>query len=274
MTIIQKKVLPKLVASDIGGTLIKGHDIIPEFTVETLNRIMERGIPVALVTGYNYETTLRYTRRLHPDIYLMPQNGAICIRGAEKIWEYELSGNEAREIYHFLRKSEAPVIIYKGKSGGFKNYFSASPDFSLSGPFERLPEVLDFSNITGISTLISNDRIPHLRPVLEEMIRGRYQLAYSHHETASWLEVLQLDVRKDIALKRLCHSLNIDSTGVIYFGDNFNDTEALRFAGTPILVENAADELKKEFSMVIGRAEDEGVACYLNELFQLGQHNG
>lgn len=262
--------LPKLVASDIGGTLIRGGDIVPDFTAAVLNRLVETGIPVVLITGFNHDTTLRYVRNLDPKIILMPQNGTICLRGNEKIWEYGMSEEEAREIFQFLHRNTLPIIIYKGKAAAFKNYIVSPPGFSMSGPFEEIKKLDDFTNITGISTLVPNPLIPRIRPQLEHLIGNKFQLAYSQQEPASWLEVLQQQVRKDLALKRLCHEWDIPLEDVVYFGDNFNDQEAFRLVGHPVLVENAVEELKDEFRYVIGSVRDEGVAHFLNQCYQLG----
>lgn len=262
--------LPKLVASDIGGTLIRGSDIVPGFTASVLNRLVEINVPVVLITGYNHDTTLRYVRNLDPNIILMPQNGTICLRGNEKIWEYGMNEEEAREIFQFLYRSNLPVIIYKGKAGGFKNYVVSPSGFSVPGPFEEITEFTDFTNITGISTLVPNFLISQTRPRLEELIGDKFQLAYSQQEPASWLEVLQHEVRKDLALKRLCREWEIPLEDVIYFGDNFNDLEAFRLVGHPVLVENAVPELKDEFDYVVGSVRDQGVAHFLNQCYGLG----
>ncbi len=261
--------LPKLVASDIGGTLIKSTNLLPEFTARVLNRLIADNIPVALVTGYNHDTTLRYCRNLDERAYLMPQNGTICLKEDREIWEQGIPENDAREIYRFLDDHKVPIIVYKGQNHGFRNYFVGVPDFRLPDAFQQIEALDDFTGITGISTRVSNQIIPTLKPQLEQMINDKFQLAYSRQETISWLEILQPDVRKDLAIKRLCNELDIPVEKVIFFGDNFNDQDALRMVGHPVVVGNAMPELKQSVPTVIRPVTEEGVAHYLNELYQL-----
>ena len=47
----------KLVASDIGGTLTRDDGSLSSFTIEALRSLQERGIIIALATGYNKEMT-------------------------------------------------------------------------------------------------------------------------------------------------------------------------------------------------------------------------
>lgn len=262
--------LPKLVASDIGGTLIRGGDIVPDFTANVLNRLTAKEIPVVLITGYNHNTTLHFTRNLDENIIRMPQNGTMCLRGKTKIWEHNISEPEAREIYDYLAARSLPIIIYKGDDGQFKNFFQGPPEFKLSDAFERIERLTDFSSITGVSTLVPNDIAGEVREKLKEMTADKFQLIYVREETTSWLEVLQSEVRKDLALKRLCRQLEIPPADVIYFGDNFNDREALRLVGHPVVVDNAVWELKNEIGTTALSVYEEGVALYLNELYDLG----
>jgi hydroxymethylpyrimidine pyrophosphatase-like HAD family hydrolase len=78
-----------------------------------------------------------------------------------------------------------------------------------------------------------------------------------------------MPMRKDLAMKRLCAELSVSLADVMYFGDNFNDLEVLRSVGYPVLVDNAAPELKEEFETVVPAVTEQGVAKYLNNLYHL-----
>ncbi|MCP4220752.1 MAG: HAD family phosphatase [bacterium] len=260
---------PKLVASDIGGTLIQGGNIMPAFTADALNRLAQTGLPVALITGFNRNTTLKLTANLDDSIYLLPQNGTMCLRGKEIIWEYGVTEKEARLLYTYLTNNDLPVIIYKGTNGRFKNYFKGPADFEISEAFERIDTIDDFTGITGVSTRVPNDLVIETRTGMANIIGDQFQLVYVREEKSSWFEVLQANVRKDLALERLCQTLDVSLQDVIYFGDNFNDLEALRSVGFPILVKNAVPELKEEFPTIIDPVSKEGVAAYLTQLYNL-----
>lgn len=261
--------LPKLVASDIGGTLIRGTDIMPQFTANVLNRLVKEGIPVALITGFNYRTTMLYTRNLDKRVLLMPQNGSLCIREGELIWEYRFEEEKAKELHDYLKENGWPVIIYKGRDEDFANFYISSEELPLSRTFKRIDRLDSFDNITGISTLLPDKMAPATRDKIREIVGDRFEVIYTREVKGSWLETVHRDVRKDLALKRLCDELSVDISEVMYFGDNFNDREVLRAVGYPILVSNAQPEMKEEFHTVVGAVTEEGVAYYLDELFQM-----
>ncbi len=199
----------------------------------------------------------------------MPQNGTMCIKGGEMIWEYHIDNEMAGDIYRCLEKNNHPIIVYKGNKGGFNNYSVCPDDFFLSDAFQRVPRIDEFDNITGISTVVPNDIAQDTRTKLLDIIGDKFKLIYVREETHSWLEILHPKIRKDLALKRLCKEMAIPVSQVTYFGDNFNDLEVLRMVGNPVLVENAQPELKEEFKTVIRPVTEEGVARYLNDMFDL-----
>ena len=213
--------IPQLVASDIGGTLSRGVNPIPQFTVNVLNRLVEKNIPIALITGYNYHTTLKITRDLDEKILLLPQNGTLCVKEKQLVWEYRIPEQEAYELYDYLDENDLPIIIYKGKNENFKNfYISGNHIPHLAYGFARMFRSNGFENITGISTVLPDDMAKKVRIEIQEIVGDKFKVIYSPGTNGSWLEVCHTEVRKDLALKRLCHELSIPLTEVFYFGDN------------------------------------------------------
>jgi Cof subfamily protein (haloacid dehalogenase superfamily) len=269
----KSKILPRLVASDIGGTLLSGGKQLPAFTAAVLNRLVNDGVPVALITGYNYGAALKFTRNLDEKVLLLPQNGTLCIREKQLVWEYRIPEYAANELFEYLNENDLPAIVYKGRNEDFKTYYVHQTDIpELAYGFQRLDRLNGFENITGISTLLPDGAAIKARETIESIIGDRFKVIYTREFKGSWLEVVHADVRKDLGLKRLCEELSIPLSEVVYFGDNFNDLEALRIAGHPVLVENAAPELKNEFDTIISSVHEQGVAHYLNQCFQLNMH--
>jgi len=261
--------LPKLVASDIGGTLSRDIHTMPLFTANVLNRLTEINIPVVLITGYNYNTTMNFVSTLNQKVLLMPQNGSLCVKEKKLVWEYQIPKPEAKALYDYLDKNNLPVIIYKGKHEDFKNYYVSHRKLPLSYAFQKIDRLEDFENITGISTLLPDEMAKIVKGKIEGIVGDTFKVIYTREAKGSWLEVVHTEVRKDLALKRLCEEIAIPLSEVIYFGDNFNDREILRIVGYPVVVENALPELKMEIRTIVKSVTEEGVALYLNDLYNL-----
>jgi hypothetical protein len=264
-----KNNLPKLVASDIGGTLVRGIHIIPPFTSRVLNRLTEINIPVVLITGFNYNTTMKFCGHLDQKVLLMPQNGSLCIKDKKLVWEYRIPEPEAEALYKYLDENNLPAIIYKGKEEDFKNFYISPIELPLSYAFQKIDHLEHFENITGISTLLPDETAKTVKVKIKSIVGDRFKVIYTKESKGSWLEVVHTEVRKDLALKRLCEEMNIPLQDAVFFGDNFNDREVLRLVGHPVVVENAVPELIQEVGTVAPSVYEEGVALYLNELYNL-----
>ena len=260
---------PKLVASDIGGTLIKNDDVIPLFTCKVLNKLVKKDIPVVLITGFNYSTTKKYTKNLDKKIILMIQNGSVCIKNNRIYWEHQIPALDAEQIYNFMDKRKIPIIVYKGEKDNFKVLYKKVGGITKSKPFIEVENIENFYNITGISTLIPNILIEKTRKEIKKIINDKFQIIYSKGDKFSWLEITPIEARKDLALKRISNEMSISISETIYFGDNFNDLDVLDSVGYPIVVENSVKELKEKFTIAIDSVFNEGVAKYLNKLFNL-----
>jgi Cof subfamily protein (haloacid dehalogenase superfamily) len=257
------------VASDIGGTLVRGVHVIPPFTSRVLNRLTEINIPVVLITGFNYNTTMKFSGHLDQKVLLMPQNGSLCIKDKKLVWEYRIPEREAETLYNYLYENNMPAIIYKGKEEDFKNFYISQMELPLSYAFQKIDFLEHFENISGISTLLPDETAKQVKGKIEGIVGDRFKVIYTRESKGSWLEVVHKEVRKDLALKRLCKEMDIPLEDVIFFGDNFNDWEVLRMVGHPVVVENAVPELIREVSNIAPSVYEEGVALYLNELYDL-----
>ena len=259
--------LPELVVSDIGGTLVSGSSSIPEFTGRVFSEIIKKNIPVVLVTGFNYHTTRSYVNGLDENIILMPQNGTICLKNNEIIWEYRIESEPVKDIYELLELEKLPVIVYKGIEEDFKVLYKGRDIIKRGHPFVEIEQLDDLKNITGISTIVPFDKIETISDKIKSIIGNRFQMIKVKEEKYYWLEVSPKDVRKDLAIKRFCKENSISLSDVIFFGDNYNDLELLRIVGKPVIVDNAVPDLKQEFDNVCKPVYDEGVALYLEEIF-------
>jgi len=264
---------PRLVASDIGGTLIFDDNPIPIFTCRILNELVKKDIPVVLITGFNYSTIKKYTKNLDKKVILMIQNGAICIKNNRIYWEHQIPALDAEQIYNFMDKRKIPIIVYKGEKDNFKVLYKKMGGITKSKPFIEVENIENFCNITGVSTLIPNILIEKIRKEIKKIINDKFQIIYSKGDKFSWLEITPIEARKDIALKRISDEMSISISDAIYFGDNFNDFDVLDAVGYPIIVENSVKELKEKFTIAIDSVSNEGVAKYLNKLFNLDVNN-
>src|SRR5206468_7081146 len=86
------------------------------------------------------------------------------------------------------------------------------------------------------------------------------------HRDLCIMDVLNRDCSKGHALKRWAEFRGLAAAEVMAIGDNYNDVEMLEFAGVPVVMGNASDELKQNGWHVTLGNDQSGVAAALETL--------
>lgn len=267
-------IIPRLVASDLGGTLVPpGKDAVPAATLAVLDEIMAMGIPVAVVTGFNLYTARRMINGLSASPWFLVQNGTLAVRDNQIIWEHGLGIGEAERLVRTLEGMEIPVVVYRNLSRDGIPEYRGFGDFSRGAPFRAVDGYSDFSDISGVSTQIPNHRVGETAAALRECISDQSRLVFSRGRSRTWIEVTPLNANKEQALERLCTELAVEPEQVVFFGDNLNDLEVLNMVGFPRVVADGLPQLRKRFPQVAASSH-QGPARELVRIFGLEKPPG
>jgi hypothetical protein len=79
------------------------------------------------------------------------------------------------------------------------------------------------------------------------------------------LMIMHKEATKSKAVSAIAGHWNIQQSGILAFGDDFNDIDMLSFAGTSIATGNAFDEVKTVANHVCDTNDNDGVAKWLEE---------
>lgn len=96
---------------------------------------------------------------------------------------------------------------------------------------------------------------------------GRLDFAFS---APTHYECLPPGVHKGAALAHYCELTGIDIADTVAFGDNENDIEMLRIAGTGVAMGNALESARVVADAVTADNDSDGIALALAERFGLG----
>ncbi len=277
---------PRLVATDLDGTLLRSDGTVSERTRRLLATVEEAGTEVVFVTA-------RPPRWLDALAHLVGRHGRVICLGGAAVWD--LADGSALEVCGFddvavralvadLRVTVPGVALAVERIDGpaFDPWFPKDeahlPASARAVPVEQVLDggaavgkLLAVRPGSGLSTQpghIARGAATH--PEQEEFfarVRGvagdRAHLAFSG--AAGLAELLAPGVTKDAALARWCARLGIDRTDVWAFGDMPNDLPMLRWAGRGIAVANADPDLLACADAVVGSHDDDGVATALEE---------
>lgn len=262
--------LPRLVATDLDGTLVRTDGTVSAYTREVLEELDRRGVPVVFVTG----RPLRWAEEVFE--YVGGHGLAVISNGA-LVWDVTRSEVRLdRSIPPDVGLEACRLIRAAVPGSAFAietlHGIAVEPHFMERHP---LPEGTPRGPIDELFTepapkLLA--RHEELAPreywdLAEEAIEGRLTITWS--STTTLLEMSGADVTKASTLALLAGDLGVVAHDVVAFGDMPNDLAMLSWAGTSYAMENAHPTVAAVADHVAPRNDEDGVARVLAGIFGL-----
>ena len=264
----------RLIGIDVDGTLLDSDGRLPEANRAAIHQAVEMGVHVALVTGRSYPFARPVADTLPSSISLIVSNGAVerSTDGAT-LARRLLDRRVARSVLHSTRQHrDSAALVFDRDADrqvvfetmdwehpGRQRYWSRNHShIAQSVPLE------DALTEDPIQVMF-NGGVEAMRPLAEalRLVTGQeYSVLMTEyiHRDFSLVDVTAPDATKGHALAWRAGQLGLTRDEVMAVGDNFNDVEMLEFAGTPVVMGNAVDELKTAGRLVTGHQNDAGLA--------------
>lgn len=260
---------PRLVATDLDGTLIPADGDVSDVTADVLSRLDRRGIPVVFVTA----RPLRWMDGLWPHVgahgVAIVSNGAIVYdvpsRTARSVTGIEPGPGLA--LVDALTQAVPGVTFAIECADGIRH----DPDYA------DLHEVPDGTPRGPLQQLWTDPAVKLLvRHEQMEASEFREQVAATVGDAATptWtmdglVEISAAGITKGAALAQLCADRGIDAQDVVAFGDMPNDIPMLAWAGTSYAVTGAHPSVIEAADHVAPGPDEDGVARVLAGMFDL-----
>jgi Cof subfamily protein (haloacid dehalogenase superfamily) len=264
---------PKLIATDLDGTIVPHDGHISDRTIETFKRAYSMGIEIFFVTGR--------PPRWMPEIREAFGLGkAICGNGAML---YDLLGDKVLEEW---------LIDVPAQLETVKKLRDAIPQVSFAveshSYFHREKAYIPrwdvgLDNI-GVATIEEVIKAPALKllarcsqqnlssdEMLEIATRELDGLVTVTHSNPldSLLEISALGVSKGATLARMAERLGMSADDCVTFGDNPNDFSMLAWSGRSYAMSSGHPDGAKYATSMAGACEEDGVAIAIEALLDL-----
>lgn len=264
----------KLIAVDLDGTLVRNNQSISQRTVSTLIRVQEMGVKVAVASGRPTFGTAHVADALRLKEfsgYVMSYNGGEIYEWETKkrMYAQTLDEEVIPYLYTYAREHGMPIMTYIGKEVVSEVEGNEYIQYSVMRNRMTLKKVDDFVKaVEGagvVKCIIVGDptQLPALEAEMQVMLKGKAGIFRSE---PFFLEIVPIGIDKAKGLAILLDQIGIQRTELIAFGDGYNDTPMLQFAGMGVAMGNAAEEIKKAADMVTESNNDDGVAIALENL--------
>jgi Cof subfamily protein (haloacid dehalogenase superfamily) len=262
--------LPRLVATDLDGTLVRSDGSVSDYTRGVLDELDRRGVPVVFVTG----RPLRWAEDVFE--YVGGHGLAIVSNGA-LVWDV------SREAVHLTRPIQPELGLevcreLRAAVPGTTYAVETLAGIGLEPDFlerHRIPEdtrrapVEELFSEPALKLLARHEELAaqEFWDLAEEIVLGRLVITWS--SATSLLEISAPGVTKASTLALLCEDLGIDAGDVIAFGDMPNDLPMLAWAGTAYAMADAHPTVVEAAGRRAPGHDDDGVARVLAGVFDL-----
>jgi Cof subfamily protein (haloacid dehalogenase superfamily) len=249
----------RLLATDIDGTLLNPQFQISDGDLEALRRAHAAGMEIVLVTGRRHAFALPIAKQLGFDLWLISSNGAVTRSlGGETFHRDMMPAETCRKlcgamqefrgntVLTFDQETKGAIVLERLDELGasIRRWLEKNMEFirfvvpledalvrdpvqaMFCGTMERMSLALLALEGAGMDGLVT-------------VLRTEYP-----ERNLSMIDVLNAGCSKGHALERWTRHRGYQRDEVMAVGDNHNDVEMLEFAGHPVIMGNACEELR------------------------------
>jgi len=263
--------LPKLIATDLDGTLLRSDLSVSERTSSALKACTAAGIEVVLVTARPHRTVVELARQLGSVSTAICANGAavldVATGAADLVHAFQVE--QALAIVADLRPAFSPRTGFALETGG---QVFCEPGFRrglISGDNAIVTEDLRLAQPVGgrYIKVLARDHSANA----DDMVTAARALLGDRAEASQsggrgLVEVAPRGATKAGTLAWHCARLGIGAQDVVAFGDMPNDLPMLTWAGSAYAVANAHADVLAIVDRVTASNDEDGVAAALEAL--------
>ncbi len=249
----------RLLATDIDGTLLNPQFQISDGDLMALRRAHAAGVEIVLVTGRRHTFALPIAKQLGFDLWLISSNGAVTRSLAGETFHRDLMPAETcrtlcaamqefrgNTVLTFDKETKGAIVLERMDELGasIRRWLEKNMEYiefvvpiekalvsdpvqaMFCGTMERMRQALGALEGTGMEGTVT-------------VLRTEYP-----ERDLSMIDVLNAGCSKGHALERWAGYRGYRREEVMAVGDNHNDVEMLEFAGHPVIMGNACEELR------------------------------
>ena len=271
----------QLLALDIDGTLLNPQFQISEDDITAIRRAREMGVEIVVATGRRHQFALPVARKLGVDLCLISSNGAVTRSLTGERFHRDLLPVEVcRKLCADMDEFRGHLVVTFDKETKGALVLERLDDLSPS--IRRWLETnLQFIDlVVPVENALLEDpvqamycgtisRMEQAQRTLEASdVRGRITVLKTEYPERDlcMVDVLNQGCSKGHALERWANHRGIAREQVMAIGDNYNDIEMLEYAGVPVIMGNASEQLRARNWKITLPNSASGVAAAIDEM--------
>lgn len=273
----------RLIAIDIDGTLLDSNVRITEKNLKALQRAHEAGIEIILGTGRRHAFAMPVAEQLGFDHWLISSNGAVTRSTRGELFHQNLLPKEtAIKLCRHMQDYRNHTVLTFDREGMGAIVCESHKDLYtvIQRWMDKNAPFIEY--VKPIEKALYEDPIQVMFCGTVEFMRGAHsdlqacdfaseftllRTQYDHRDMCI-LDLLSAHCSKGHALERWAKYREFDREQIMAIGDNYNDIEMLTFAGHPVIMGNASEDLKQNGWTITLHNDESGVAATIEQVLE------
>ncbi len=254
----------KLIATDLDGSLLNDKKQIPENLDYVLEKLGEKNIAFAAITGRNFEAVLPALGDRAYKMICVCNNGANIYENGVNVINQPITREQLHRTLNAIKDMEntVPLVFTLDKCysvpgpAGFMEW--AKAPYSPLDWFESYDGLYSIEDdVYKISVYDGSGKIEQYSyPVIKNAMKSDCAVYISGE---IWVDIVNNYASKGAGLKLLQEKFGVTKEETIAFGDYYNDESLLAEAGFPFVMENGVQLLKDKYPLRAGSNNKAGV---------------
>lgn len=271
-----------LVVFDMDRTLLNAQSQISVYTQETLRLMRQANIDYTVATGRTLQAALQPLADHGFNRSLVLKNGAVIWEPIQGGYSHQhlLIPSEVNEVIGIFTQSQLTPFVFTLEKGerhavyhaplraGYEIKLAHLFENERKLPLQSIEEMPQDAHVINVSAMGSQEAVNR---VVSFVSHHPHLVAYTgvalKEQGLAWLDVHHSEGSKGNGVRHVADTAGYSE--IIAFGDGDNDLSLFEVATESYAVSNADDELKAIATEVIGHHDEDGVARFLRERFNL-----
>ena len=242
------------------GTLLQNGSMqVSDHTIQLIDQLKKKDYLFVAASGRQYSNLKRQFKDQAKDMAFICENGAVVVYQEEFLFISPMEHTLAMELCHNIYQREGCEVLISGKDVSYLKAKDSSFLHRMQDIVKNNVIVIDnFEDIkeaiVKISVYEAAGIVEHSASYFLEKWEERVKCTVSGF---GWLDFVNPNVNKGASLQELMNKLGVAKEDTYAFGDNYNDIEMLQTVEHGYVMDNAVDDIKKQFKLSCRSVEEE-----------------
>jgi Cof subfamily protein (haloacid dehalogenase superfamily) len=267
--------MPKLLVSDVDGTLVDRRKQLTPGTIDAVARLHAAGVGFTIISARPRSGIMPLADQLELDEPIGAFNGGIVFRRSGEVLEHHrIDPVAARAVWAMAADSPVDRWVF-----AYDRWYASTDQGPHVDP-ERKSSAQDPVIVDDFDALLDQaDKITFVSddPAMLGDLTSRMAAAWGERATIAqsqtyYLDITALEANKGTGIAALAASFGVPLEATAAIGDQANDLPMLARAGLAIAMGNAPDAVKARAHQVSRANDEDGVAWAIDHLIIKKDH--